>query len=94
VIRIFYDSSFLRAVKKFVKNNSLLKKRIYEAIELLEKDPFAPELHTHRLTGNLFGMLSCSCGYNCRIIFSIEKKSDSDELVITLMNIGTHDDVY
>ncbi|MFZ4557119.1 MAG: type II toxin-antitoxin system YafQ family toxin [Pseudanabaena sp.] len=38
--------------------------------------------------GKLEGFQSCSCGYDCRIIFSI----DTEEIV--LIDIGNHDEVY
>jgi mRNA-degrading endonuclease YafQ of YafQ-DinJ toxin-antitoxin module len=46
------------------------------------------------LSGALFGLWACSCGYDCRIIFSVEIAPESDEEVIVLLDIGTHDEVY
>jgi mRNA-degrading endonuclease YafQ of YafQ-DinJ toxin-antitoxin module len=34
------------------------------------------------------GLQSCSCGYDCRIVFSVEPEQ------IVLLDIGTHDEVY
>ncbi|WP_347179011.1 type II toxin-antitoxin system RelE/ParE family toxin [Roseofilum casamattae] len=52
------------------------------------------ELKTHKLTGNLNGLWSCSVAYNCRIIFSFSDEEDSDEDVIFIIDIGSHDEVY
>jgi len=37
-------------------------------------------------------LLACSCGYNCRIIFTVEKQKNEE--MILLIDIGTHDEVY
>ena len=60
----------------------------------MEIDVFAPSLGTHKLSGNLNGLQSCSCGYDCRIVFSIEQGTEPDHEVIVLLDIGTHDEVY
>ncbi|MDB5003078.1 MAG: plasmid stabilization protein [Mucilaginibacter sp.] len=52
-------------------------------------------LRTHKLSGKLAAYLACSCVYDCRIIFIIEKDtSNSGGEVILLLDIGTHNDVY
>jgi len=60
----------------------------------LSIDAFAPSLATHRLSGRLHGLWASSCGYDCRIIFSIKTDPDSGNEVILLLDIGTHDEVY
>lgn len=42
------------------------------------------------------GLRACSCGYDCRIVFSIERVDDVDVDLetIVLLDIGTHDKVY
>jgi len=87
--------AFEKAYKKFASKNQKLHTAIGMALFRLEKDAFDPILKTHKLSGNLAAYLACSCGYDCRIVFSIEKDLDNplDE-VIVLLDIGTHDDVY
>jgi addiction module RelE/StbE family toxin len=85
---------FRRAFRKFVKRNADLQKRIEDTLEQMEADVFAPNLGTHKLSGNLDGLQSCSCGYDCRIVFSIEQNVESEGDVIVLLDIGTHDEVY
>ncbi len=85
---------FKRAFRKFVKRNTDLQKRIEDTLQKMEADVFAPNLGTHKLSGELDGLQSCSCGYDCRIIFSIEQDTESDGEVIVLLDIGTHDEVY
>jgi mRNA interferase YafQ len=62
----------------------------------MQSDVFSPELETHKLGGKLIGTRACSCGYDCRIVFLIEKieNSDTDLEAIILLDIGTHDRVY
>ena len=87
---------FQRAFRKFVKRNPELQQRIEETLLQMQSDIFAPELETHKLGGKLAGFRACSCGYDCRVIFSIEKteNADSDLEAIVLLDVGTHDHVY
>ncbi len=85
---------FKRAFRKFAKKNPALQRRIEETIQQMRTDVFSPSLGTHKLTGKLDGLQSCSCGYDCRIIFSIEQIAETDTEAIVLLNIGTHDEVY
>ncbi|KAM3108879.1 type II toxin-antitoxin system RelE/ParE family toxin [Phormidesmis sp. 146-33] len=83
---------FKRAFRKFVKRNTDIQQRIENTLQQMEADIFAPSLGTHKLSGKLDGFQSCSCGYDCRIVFSIEQNADIE--VIVLLDIGTHDEVY
>ncbi len=85
---------FKRAFRKFVKHNADLQQRIEETLQQMEIDVFAPSLGTHKLSGKLDGLQSCACGYDCRIIFSLEPDPDSNSEAIVLLDIGTHDEVY
>lgn len=85
---------FERAFRRFVHRNRPLQNTIEDTLERMETDVFAPKLGTHKLSGELYGLWACSCGYDCRIIFSFEDDEESGEEVIVLLDIGTHDDVY
>ncbi|UNU26680.1 type II toxin-antitoxin system mRNA interferase toxin, RelE/StbE family [Microcoleus vaginatus HSN003] len=85
---------FKRAFRKFVKRNPDLQRRIEDSLQQMEADVFFPNLGTHKLGGQLDGLQSCSCGYNCRIVFSIEEDTETNSEVIVLLDIGTHDEVY
>ncbi|WP_230967434.1 type II toxin-antitoxin system YafQ family toxin [Nostoc commune] len=71
-----------------------MQSRIEETIAAMENDIFAANLGTHKLEGKLLGLFSCSCGYDCRIVFSLKSDEESEEQVVILLDIGTHDDVY
>jgi mRNA-degrading endonuclease YafQ of YafQ-DinJ toxin-antitoxin module len=51
-------------------------------------------LWVRQLSGGLLGLWACSYGYDCRIVFSIEKDSKNGQEMIVLLDIGTHDEVY
>jgi len=85
---------FEKAYRKFVRRNPVLEKKIDEALKQMRLDVFTPTLQTHKLSGKLLGLSACSCGYNCRIVFSMEKDSQTGQEFIVLVDIGTHDEVY
>jgi mRNA interferase YafQ len=83
---------FLKAYKKLVTKYPLLQEQIDSAIRQLEINIFDPKLKTHKLSGSLHGCYACSCGYNCRIVFTVEEYQN--EKVVLLITIGTHNEVY
>lgn len=85
---------FRRSFRRFVRHNSALQQRIEETLRQMEIDVFAPQLGVHKLSGELLGLLACSCGYDCRIIFTVETGKSGIGEVILLLDIGSHDDVY
>jgi mRNA-degrading endonuclease YafQ of YafQ-DinJ toxin-antitoxin module len=85
---------FEKAYRKFVRRQPYLQKKIDEALHQMTIDLIVPSLQTHKLSGKLIGLSACSCGYDCRIVFSIQKEPNTDEAFIVLIDIGTHDDVY
>jgi mRNA interferase YafQ len=60
----------------------------------MQEDVFASQLSTHSLKGKLLGLKACSCGYDCRILFTLEIDETTTEEVIVLLDIGNHDEVY
>lgn len=91
---LVWDSSFRRTFKGAVRKNPKLEDRIFEVLELLVDDPFAPPLKAHKLKGQLEGLWACWVEYDCRIIYTFGQETDSDEELIVLIDIGTHDEVY
>jgi mRNA interferase YafQ len=92
--KIVLSKKFKKSFRKFASRNQDLQERIEEAIIAMENDVFATNLGTHKLEGKLSGLLSCSCGYDCRIVFCLETEEESGEEIILLLDVGTHDDVY
>jgi mRNA-degrading endonuclease YafQ of YafQ-DinJ toxin-antitoxin module len=85
---------FHRAYRKAIKRHKGWQATIDTVIRTLASDPFSPHLGTHKLSGHLVGCWACFCGYDCRIIFALERDPESGEEVILLLDIGTHDEVY
>ena len=67
---------------------------MFETLLQLIEDPRHSSLETHALRGGRKGFLSCSCGYDCRIIFRIVPGTEPNTEIIDLINVGTHDEVY
>jgi addiction module RelE/StbE family toxin len=93
-VKLVAHKSFKRAFKKLIKKNPQLQERILYILDLLENDPFTPSLKSHKLTGDLDGYWSCSVNYDCRIIFTFSQDEDSEETLIILVDLGSHDEVY
>ncbi len=93
-MKLFAYKSFKRAFKKLIKKNPQLQSKVLGILDLLEDDPFTPSLKSHKLTGDLDGYWSCSVNYDCRIIFTFSQDEDSEETLIILVDIGSHDEVY
>ena len=91
--KIVLSPKFRRAYRKFTRRNRTLQKSVDDTILAMELDPFAPFLETHKLLGEYLGLLGCSCGFDCRIVFRIERDATGIQTLI-LTDIGTHDDVY
>jgi mRNA-degrading endonuclease YafQ of YafQ-DinJ toxin-antitoxin module len=87
-------TKFEKSFKKFVRSYPYLQKSISNSLKLMEDDLFSTKLSTHKLSGDLFGLSACSCGYDCRIIFTIRKNNETNEEIILLLDIGTHEEVY
>lgn len=91
---LIWDKSFKRAFKRIVRKNPQLEDKILAVLELLENEPFANSLKSHKLRGQLDGLWACSVEYDCRIIYTFDQDSDSDNQRILLIDIGSHDEVY
>lgn len=81
---------FTRSFRKFVKKNPQLENKIIETLTLMKEDVFIPQLSSHSLQGKLLGLKACSCGYNCRIIFTLETDQNNQEMVQPQRNIFQH----
>lgn len=82
-MKVYYSSKFEKEYKK-------LSNKIKDAAEKIEKvfrkNPFAPQLKTHRLKGKLKDFWSFSIDYHYRIIFEFIDKN-----VVWFHSVGTHD---
>ncbi|MBC5794796.1 type II toxin-antitoxin system YafQ family toxin [Sphaerospermopsis sp. LEGE 00249] len=93
-MEVVWSSGFKRSFKKIIKKNPQLKNKIIDVLQLLADDPFTPSLKSHKLEGDLAGFWSCSVTYDCRLIFNFSEDEQLLEMVILLIDIGSHDEVY
>ncbi|QEI40647.1 hypothetical protein BMF77_01217 [Dolichospermum sp. UHCC 0315A] len=77
-------------MRKFIKHDQNLQARIEETLQQMEIDLFAVNLATHQLKGEFDGLRACSCGYDCRIIFSIEKDDETGEEIVVILSHIPH----
>lgn len=86
--RLVLSSHFKKNLRDFLRQHHEIHDTVFEKIELLQKDPRARSLRTHKLTGKLKDSWALSITYEYRLVFDI---LDQD---IHLLAIGTHDEVY
>jgi addiction module RelE/StbE family toxin len=91
---LLWSSTFRRALRRLLKRQPHLRSDIETVLRLLQADPFAAPLATHKLKGRLAGTWACSAGYDLRILFEFVRNPKREEEDIFLIEIGTHDEVY
>jgi len=82
-MKIYYSSKFAREYKKLplkVKLSAEKREKVFR------KDPFNPQLKTHKLTGKLKTYYSFSLDFHYRIIFEFVEKDE-----VWFHSVGTHD---
>jgi addiction module RelE/StbE family toxin len=91
---LVWSSNFVRAFKRLIRKNPELRSQIEQVLQQLAEDPFHPNLHSHKLKGDLSGIWSCSIDYSNRVLFEFVTNPDSGEEEIFLLTLGSHDEVY
>ena len=86
------SSAFVRDAKRLLRKQPACSQPLLLTLRLLEADPYAPALRTHKLRGKLGDSWACSGGYDLRLVFSFTKYQG--KLAILLETVGTHDEVY
>ncbi len=66
MVQIIYSEYFSKSVKKLPLR---IQNKLATKLELLQKNPFHPLLHTKPLTGPLFGFYSFRITREWRVIF-------------------------
>lgn len=82
-MRVEQKAQFRRRSRRLNQRDAAL---VAIAIQRLQADPHDPRLRTHKLEGG--ERWACSYAYDGRIVFTWQAD------VITLLDVGTHDDVY
>ena len=80
------SSKVKRIIKKMSKNELMDFNYFLDTAEI---DPFDVTLKTHKLKGGMSNCYSSRLNYSDRVIFFIQEKDS-----LTIIDIGSHDDVY
>ena len=91
---LLWSNTFRRALRRMLKRQPQVRDDVEAALRLLQENPFAPQLATHKLKGHLAGVWACSAGYDLRILFEFVRNPERVEEDVFLLEIGTHDEVY
>ena len=86
------SSAFVRDSRRMLRRRPELADHLLQTLRLLESDPHAASLRTHKLKGKHKNSWACSGGYDLRIVFSFTKYGGKP--AILLETVGTHDEVY
>jgi mRNA interferase YafQ len=92
--RLVPTPRFERAFRRLVGKNPALQPQIESALRCMAENLNDSRLKTHHLSGALAGLHACSAGYDCRIVFAIQKNPKTGAEVLLLINIGSHEEVY
>lgn len=88
--RLIWTSRFTKKARRWLRIHPNLRQVFEQTLIALNEDPFAPSLRLHALSGRLSDCYAISVTYSDRIILTLEI-SDKE---ITLLDIGSHDEVY
>ncbi len=90
MFQISASDYFIKHSKKFFQKHPDLKEKFRQTIDDLAQDPFQPYLKLHPLKGNLQGLHAIRLTYSFRITLTLQLTEHN----ITLLDIGSHDEVY
>lgn len=82
-MKILYIEKFKREYRKLPKS---VQKAAEEKEKSFRKNPFSPQLKTHKLHGVLKGFWAFSVTHRHRIIFDFESKN-----IVRFYSVGDHD---
>jgi addiction module RelE/StbE family toxin len=88
--RLRRTDTFIRTARKLATRRPQLVAPLTAALELLASDPRHPRLRLHRLHGPLEGLWAARVSYQIRLVVAV----DDDQREVTLLDIGSHDEVY
>ncbi len=88
--RLIFPHSYIKRAKAFIRQHPELLKQYEKALLLLEHNPHHPSLRLHPLNGKLKGLHSVSINISYRLTIELI----ITEQTITLINVGSHDEVY
>jgi len=90
-MKIEPSKPFQKAFKKRTAKNKSLADLFAQKLQKFIENPYAPELETHKLIGQLEGFWAFSVACDCRVVFTF---TDNNRDHVILHDIGSHDEVY
>ena len=85
------SNKFIHKSEKLIQKNPDLIKRIDKALTFLRDNPKHPGLRTHQINDSDYGKIWSSWVHGDLRIFW---KYEGEVIVILLLDIGSHDEVY
>lgn len=89
MIKLDWSKRFKKKLKKYLAKHPEMETRIKDKLKIFIKNPYAPELRSHKLSGRLKDLRAVVIDYDCRIVFAFVGQD-----IALLISIGTHDEVY
>ena len=86
-MKIIFKKSF---TKQYAKLNENKRLSVDETIRVFAHDPKIPYLKNHALKGKLTGKRAISAGFDLRIVFKV----DGDYILVEMLAVGSHNQVY
>ena len=86
MIQLFYGDHFLRSARKLPH---IQQSKLAKLLELMQDNPFHPQLHTKPLTGKLSGLYSFRITRDWRVIFQFRSPEE-----VVLVNVGHRKEIY
>lgn len=90
MVKLIWTQTFVRTSRRLLRTSPDLKTEFWRVLEQLESNPNHPKLRLHPLKGHLAGKHATFLTYSHRIILLLML----DKKEITLLDVGTHDEVY
>lgn len=87
---IITSDYFLKRSKKFFQKHPELREKFVLLVNDMSHDPFQPHLKLHALKGRLSGLYAVRLTFSFRITLTLQFTNEE----ITLLDIGSHDEVY
>lgn len=91
---LVWTNTFARSLKRTLRKQPAVRESLEATLALLQKDPFASSLASHKLKGKLTGRWACTVEFDLRIVFKFTPSESDEEDDILLLGIGTHEEVY
>jgi mRNA-degrading endonuclease YafQ of YafQ-DinJ toxin-antitoxin module len=87
---LVFTETYNKKAKKFFKHHPELKNAYFKVIEILEADPFHPQLKTKKLAGKKSKFHKVYVKYSCRLIIEIVISENE----IIPIEIGMREGIY